>query len=90
MKRLEEIYNECECNKKSEILEAMKKYAEECVKASLEKASKEGNLLITDFLSQNSTQTLNVFFDKSLRGETERKVELNKESITNIENIVLL
>lgn len=39
MKRLEEIYNECECNKKSEILEAMKKYAEECVKASLEKAS---------------------------------------------------
>lgn len=69
MSILEEIYNERECNKKSEILEAMKRYAEECVKASLEKASESVKI-----------NRLGKTYD----------VEVNKESITNPKNIVLI
>ena len=75
MKRLEEIYNECECNKKSEILEAMKKYAEECVKASLEKASEKAEYGIW----QNDDMYL-----------SESNIFINRQSITNPDNMVLL
>lgn len=70
--------------------EVVQKYATECCKASLEKASENSDLLVTDFLGNNKIKTLKTFFDKSLIGDTERKVEVNKEAIKNESNIILL
>lgn len=61
--------------------DVIKAYTEECIKASLEKASKRV-FLIDLSLNQNVRRYI---YD-----ESENLIEINKEEITDPENIVLL
>lgn len=92
MSRLEEIlqkhedqkeFHFHEIDKLTIIYPAVREYVEECVKASLEKASEKAKMNYHDghFKTNTPKDYVQIGSDN---------VQINKESITNPENIVLL
>lgn len=69
--------------------EVAKIYTKECIKASLEKASKSANLLVSTFSSKSEYKERTDLKD-GLWGSYNEKTIVNKESIINQENIILL
>ena len=67
----------------------MQLYAEECVKASLEKASENSEVLVEGIVTIESKKIFTLY-DKGVKGIVEREVSPNKKSITNENNIILL
>ena len=69
---------------KIRVLEAMRQYAKECVKASLERASVNARVMTKNILTENELEVLSWTDSRNV------KFSVSKQSILNEDNIVLV
>lgn len=69
---------------KIRVVEAMKQYAKECVKASLEKASENARVMTKNIDTENELEVLSWTDSRNV------KFSVSKQSISNEDNIVLV